>query len=99
MKVRLTEDAEADLVGIGDFIAVNSPRRAETFVNELIGRCQGLVSQPYGSVLVPRYEVRGVRRAIYGRYLIFYRVEPETIVVLRILHGSIDYEGILFPDG
>ncbi len=36
MIVVITAEAEADLEQIGDFIAVNNPRRAVTFVNELV---------------------------------------------------------------
>lgn len=98
MKLRFTQDAQGDLAGIGDYIALDSPRRAKSFVEEIVRRCEALVDQPYGSALVPRYEAHGIRRAIYGRYLIFYRNDPETVVVLRILHASLDYEEILFSE-
>lgn len=41
---------------------------------------------------------RGVRRRPHGNYLIFYRVTPESVEVLHILHGARDYEAVLFPD-
>lgn len=39
-----------------------------------------------------------MREGQYGRYLIFYRVEDETVQILHILHGAMDYEAILFPE-
>jgi len=48
--------------------------------------------------LTPRYESRSVRRCVFGNYLIFYRVGAANVEILRILHGSRDYEQTLFPE-
>lgn len=97
MIVVFTEEAEADLERIGDHIAQDNPRRAITFVNELIACCQRLVDAPQGYPLIPRYRRSGVRRRPYGRYLVFYRVGAERIDIVHVLHGAQDYEAILFP--
>ena len=99
MIVRLTLAAEADLEAIGDWIARDSPSRAITFVAELHDACMTLARLPEGCALVPRYESAGIRRRVYGNYLIFYRVNVSTVEVLHILHGARDYEQIIFPDG
>ena len=97
MKVVVTEAAREDLGAIDDHIADNNPARAVTFVDALLERCRQLADTPRAFPLVPRYESRGVRRRVYGSYLIFYRISGDTIEVLRILHGARDYESILFP--
>ncbi|OQP84252.1 plasmid stabilization protein [Rhizobium rhizosphaerae] len=97
MIVVITDEAEADLEHIGDYIAANNPRRAETFVQELTERCLRLAEMPREYPLVPRYEQTGVRRRPYGDYVIFYRIGTETIDVLHVVHGAQDYEAILFP--
>ncbi len=99
MIVVITEEAEADLEQIGDTIAVDSPQRAISFVRELRGRCEGLADFPKAYPLVPRYEDRGVRRRVHGNYLIFYCIGIESIDVLHVLHGAMDYEPLLFPQG
>ena len=96
MKVRLADEAEADLEAIGDEIAKDSPARAASFVAELRERCLGLGRFPKRFPLVSRYEQRGVRHC-HGNYLIFYRVEAEAAVVIHIIHGAMDYSRILFP--
>ena len=53
---------------------------------------------PEALPLVPLYETTGIRRRVYGNYLIFYRVGPKTIDVIHILHGAMDYERLLFPE-
>jgi toxin ParE1/3/4 len=97
--VTLTSAAEADLEAIGDWIAHDDPLRALTFVLELREACTTLAQLPEGYSLVPRYERSGVRRRVYGNYLIFYRIVDRQIQVLHILHGARDYEAVLFPEG
>ena len=98
MIVVLTAEAEADLERIGDYIARDDPRRAISFVAELVECCRRLVDAPLGFPLVPRYERTGVRRRVHRAYLIFYRVTGGAIEVLHILHGAQDYDILLFPD-
>jgi toxin ParE1/3/4 len=60
-----TDEAEADLERIGDFIALDNPSRAITFVREIADRCEKLASMPQAFPLVPRYAHTGVRRRPY----------------------------------
>jgi toxin ParE1/3/4 len=99
MRVVVTAAAKADLIAIGDFIKLNNPERAITFVEELLDRCDALADMPRTYPLVPRYEKFGVRRTVYRDYLIFYRVHEELIEVIHIFQGARDYETLLFPSG
>lgn len=99
MIVVITREAETDLERIGDYIAADNPLRAQTFVRELVERCLNLGEMPRAFPLVPRYEHSGVRRRPYGDYLIFYRVGADRVEVLHVLHGAMNYELLLFPDG
>jgi plasmid stabilization system protein ParE len=99
MKVVISGSAAAELEEIGDYIAARNPARAVSFVQELRERCEGLVDAPRTHALVPRYERAGIRRCVHGNYLIFFRIETDSIVVVHILHGARDYEAILFPEG
>jgi toxin ParE1/3/4 len=98
MRVIVTEAAYADLSLIGREIAKDNPVRARTFVEELLDRCGSLAAMPRAFPLLPNWEDRGIRRRVYGHYLIFYRIGEKSVEVLHILHGARDYERILFPD-
>jgi toxin ParE1/3/4 len=37
----------------------------------------------------------GLRTFPVGEYVIFYRIQKEDVVILRVLHGSRDIEGLL----
>lgn len=98
MQVVLTEAALADLIRIGQAIRQDSPARAKSFVAELYDRCLQLAEMPRAFPLLPRHRASGVRRRVYGNYLIFYWLNGETIEVLHVLHGAQDYEALLFLD-
>lgn len=98
MKVRFTTEARTDLRLIGDYIAKDNPSRALSFVDELEQKCLMIPATPKAFPLVPRYERHGIRRRVHGRYLIFYRIEGEEVIVLHVLHGATDYASTLFEN-
>ena len=98
MKVVFTTEAVTDLENIDEFIARNNPRRAVSFLAELIDKARDLAGMAEAFPLVPRYAHLGIRRRPYGNYLIFYRIEIDEISVIHVLHGARDYDGLLFPD-
>ncbi|RMU07930.1 hypothetical protein ALP36_200131 [Pseudomonas syringae pv. coriandricola] len=88
MIVQLTSEAEGDLERIGDYIALDNPRRALSFILELRDKCLSLSNMHQAFPLVPRY---GIRRRVHGNYAIFYRVEADRVIVVHVLHGAMDY--------
>jgi toxin ParE1/3/4 len=98
MKLVFTDEAKADLLQIGEWIAEDNPPRALTFVDELETRCARLTAMPRAYPLVSRHENSGVRRVSHGNYLIFYRVTADAVEILHVLHGARDYEPIVFSD-
>jgi plasmid stabilization system protein ParE len=71
MKIVITEAAKNDLIEIGEFIRPHHPKRAASFIAELLDCCNALGDMPYAFPLVPRYERHGIRRYAYRDYLIF----------------------------
>ncbi|MBX3576474.1 MAG: type II toxin-antitoxin system RelE/ParE family toxin [Rhizobiaceae bacterium] len=98
MKVIFSRSAEADLEGIGDFIARDNPKRAQSFVGEIRNHCMNLSAHPKSAPLFAGEEASGIRRLVHGNYVAFYRADLKTVQILRILHGARDAESLLFPD-
>lgn len=42
---------------------------------------------------------QGVRRALFGPYLIVYEVDDAHVGIIRVLHGALDLDAIFFGDG
>ncbi len=59
---------------------------------------EGIADMPRAFGLVPRLEHRGIRKRTFGRYLIFYRIEGESVQILHVVHGARDYIRALFAD-
>ena len=49
MRAYLTPQAEADLEEIGDYIALDNPRRAVPFIREIREHCEKIAEGPQGS--------------------------------------------------
>lgn len=75
------------------------PLIAPRALSRSCANCESLGEFPRAYPLVPRYEDSGVRRRVHGNYLIFYRIGVDTIDVLHLLHGAMEYAPLLFPDG
>jgi toxin ParE1/3/4 len=87
MKVVFSPAANGDLEKIGDFIARDIPRRAKSFVAEIADLCGKIGLFPLGYEACPDLHP-AIRRAVHGRYLIFYSVGEEAVRIERILHGA-----------
>lgn len=95
MAYRVTAPAERDLADIGDYIALDNPVRAASFIDEIEARFAEIAEQPMHYRL--RDEVLpGVRAAPHGRYLIYFRSERNgDVLFLRVLHSARDQPGTL----
>jgi plasmid stabilization system protein ParE len=98
MRVIFTAAAEIDLETIGDYIAQSNPSCAVSFVREMREKCLGLREMPQAFPLVDDNLHAGIRRRVHGNYLIFYRIGGEAVEILRVLHGAMEYERMLFPE-
>jgi toxin ParE1/3/4 len=82
----LLPQAETDLEEIGDYLAERSPRAALQLLEALQERWTLLGCYPLTGKA--RDDLHpGVRCAIVGQYLSFYRVTDRGIEVIRVLHG------------
>jgi plasmid stabilization system protein ParE len=98
MRVIIAETAESDLEAIGDYIALDNPARAITFVRELRAKCLELARMPQRFPILPHRPQSGIRRRVVGNYLILFQIGGDAVDVLHILNGAMDYERIMFPD-
>ena len=86
MELRYTEDAMADLIDIGQFIARNNRARAFSFTEELSSHCQTLVMRPLSRPVVKEIG-DDVRRSVFGNYNIYYLVNDDYMVIFGIIEG------------
>ena len=96
MRVVFSPAAQRDLIEIGDYIAVDSPRRALSFVAELRVACRSLASD---SLRYPYHpDLDDVRRMPIGAYLVLYRVVADTVQIVRVVHSARDFGALAKGD-
>jgi plasmid stabilization system protein ParE len=95
MRLIVSPSARADLIEIADFIAVDAPIRAQSFVEELYDACAELTHAPLRFAEVG--PIKGMRRRVHGRYSIYYRINGDELEIVRIASGARDLQK-LFPE-
>lgn len=97
MRVEFAPLAEADLEAMADYIALDNPRRALSFVQEIRQQCQALGRNPLLYRLRPEIGA-DARLVAVGRYVILFRLVREVVRVERVVHGARDLHRLLADD-
>jgi toxin ParE1/3/4 len=89
-RLTITAHARTDLQEIHSYIAKDNPEAARHFVEKLRAKARQLSETPgmgrsRGEDLRP-----GLLSFPVGQYILFYREQPDGIVLVRVIHGSRD---------
>ena len=88
MIVHWTNTAVEHLLAIYEYIARDSPVYAQRMVDKLTWRSEQIATFPLSGRMVPEYEADDIREIIEKPYRIIYRIKPEQIDVLAVIHGA-----------
>ena len=94
MKVSFTKQAENDLEQIADFIALDNPIRALSFIKELEQKSLAIADMPKAFPIVSELPELNIRRRVYQNYSIFFCIEVEGIFIVRILNSTMNYTAL-----
>ena len=86
-KIVWTKWSLRDLKLIYEYIKIDSPFYASRFINSLVTRTDQLINFPESGRLVPEKDDPSIRELIEGNYRIFYRLQRNSVTILRI-HNS-----------
>jgi toxin ParE1/3/4 len=87
MQIRWQDDAISDLIQVRRFIAMDNPSAAVRVANRIRSAVPELARQP-GMGRPGRVPGTRERVLVDIPYIIAYRVEEDSVVVLRVLHTS-----------
>jgi toxin ParE1/3/4 len=90
MKIEWTESAIADLESIHNYIEKDSNYYASRFIGRIIQAVERLMDSPEMGRRVPEVEEENIRELLFQNYRIMYRVAPQNILVLAVIHGARD---------
>lgn len=89
LKVRRSAQADADIDEVWFQIADDNVAAADRWLHQLLGVEDRLADFPALGPARPEFG-ENLRSWPFGAYLIFYRVEPGAIDIVRVLHGARD---------
>lgn len=88
-QLRFTREARVDLNDLFDYISRDKPRAAIGVVSRIEKKCRLLARRPM--LGTPCDELSpGLRQTSVGTYVIYYRISPDGIEVIRVVSGFRD---------
>ncbi len=89
--IRWTERASADLVSVVEWLDQRNPAAAERLASAVLAAIERLEPHPN---LGRRGRAPGTRELVVPRrrnYVVVYRLVAGTVVILRVLHGKMQW--------
>jgi plasmid stabilization system protein ParE len=86
MRVHWTSRAKHRLTLIHDHIAKDAPLVAPRIIERLVRRSMQIGDPPYSGREVPEYQREDVREILERPYRIVYRILPDRIDVITVMH-------------
>ena len=89
-KVEITPSAERDIAVIWDYIAQDSLKHANLFIDALQTQIKSLMQYPERCPLIIENDILGTsyRHLIHGHYRTIFRISRHSVVILRVIHGA-----------
>ena len=91
-RVVWTDEALRALNEILDFIARDSESGARHVLQQALSAARSLGTLSERGRVVPEVGDPTIREIFVYRYRLMYRVEPEVVSILTIVHGARDFE-------
>ena len=94
MKVEWSECARDDLDDLVRYISRDSAFYARRFAERIVLSTRRLQSFPESGRMIPEADDKTLREIIVQGYRVMYRLEPDRVLVLAVMHGSHDVAGV-----
>jgi toxin ParE1/3/4 len=94
VKVIWTEFAIEDIRSIHTYISQDSKVYADRFIEKIISRVGQLETHPKSGRVVPEFNIDTLRELIEGNYRIIYKINSDSIGVVRVHHSARELKGL-----
>jgi toxin ParE1/3/4 len=95
VRIEIFPQIERDLDQITEYIATHNPSRAISFVAELRLEFRTIATNPKGYQEHPEIGA-GFRKAVFGEYLILFRIHEKVVEIRRVVHGARNLKNLTF---
>lgn len=93
----ISPKADADMDEIWTYIAERNFQAAERLVRGLVSKFEMLSRQPLIGESVGNMHP-GLRRVLFGNYVVYYEIVSERVTIRRVIHSARDISRIFGPD-
>ena len=83
-----TEPALRDLESLAEYIALDKPEAARTFVRKVVRATERLVAFPKSGRVPPEIPDLPYREIIVPPCRVFYRIDHQTVFVIHVMRGE-----------
>jgi len=87
-KIIWSPKAADNLEEICNFIGEDSDYYARVFAQRIIYEIEKIPDFPNAGRIVPEYQQKNLREKIFQSYRIVYRIKPDAIEIVAIVHGA-----------
>lgn len=94
MRIRRLPQAVRDVDAIWDRIAADDPAAATRLIKRIADTAAMLADFPESGAARPEIG-EGMRSLVSEKYLILYRVGPDSVDIVRVIHGARNLLGLL----
>jgi toxin ParE1/3/4 len=96
LPVQYSENAHSDIRSIFDYISRDNPPAARKALAAIEAEIERLCHFPWNGRKTDEEDVMARTLSRYP-YIVFYRVERDTLIILRVLHGARRHPGFQEP--
>jgi plasmid stabilization system protein ParE len=95
--IRWTQIASDDLKSIFGYLCdADCKRQAYYVVSEIKKQAQGVLIFPWSYPIEPKTENSYIRFTVKWRYKIIFKIDKNTVYIVRIFHASQDPDDLTF---
>lgn len=87
-KLTWSPRAASDLEETCQYISRDSEHYAKLFASRVVALVEAIAERPMVGRIVPEYQQDNLRERIFQNYRIVYRVRPEAVEIVAIVHGA-----------
>ena len=94
-KLTWSPEAVEDVEAIAQYIERDSSYYAKAVVSRIVSLAESIPDQPELGRVVPEIQSSDYRERFVHKYRVIYRIEPERILVVAVIHGSRQFEPLI----
>jgi toxin ParE1/3/4 len=94
MRIRRLPQAIRDVDEIWEWIAAEDMRAADRLGDRIADATDRLTDYPESGTPHPELGP-GIRSLVVGRYVVLYRVGPDSVDIVRVVHGARELKGLI----